>query len=189
MIVYWYGTRVTISCTWFMLHDFSAILIWLPSVRIWLVSMMPLMRFMFSIPIRRNCSNLRSALHLAFNWILIFPTTRPFTLFICRPIPGELSISQIMWTIVSYNCPLKLVSYVPLPVGWINSKYWLSAFIVSSTKCNVRWFAFSGIGLNGVSATRLSYPNCLKFDAYHNLYVVDTMNNRIQRFLLLHTGC
>ncbi len=46
-----------------------------------------------------------------------------------------------------------------------------------------------GIGIGGTGGRRLSYPNTMKFDQYHNLYVADSGNNRIQRFDLIHNGC
>jgi hypothetical protein len=46
-----------------------------------------------------------------------------------------------------------------------------------------------GTGDAGSSSAQLNSPVQLKWDAHHNLYVVDQKNNRIQRFDLLRSGC
>lgn len=48
---------------------------------------------------------------------------------------------------------------------------------------------FIGTGFAGTSTKRLNYPTALGFDRYYNIYVTDSMNNRVQRFDLLHNGC
>lgn len=50
-------------------------------------------------------------------------------------------------------------------------------------------FHLIGVGFFGVTPTRLTMPNAIAFDARHNLYVVDSANNRVQRFDLLNNGC
>lgn len=46
-----------------------------------------------------------------------------------------------------------------------------------------------GTGVAGSNSAQLNSPVQLKWDAHHNLYVVDQKNNRIQRFDLLRSGC
>ena len=46
-----------------------------------------------------------------------------------------------------------------------------------------------GVGFIGATATRLFGPVMIKFDQYYNLFVVDSNNNRIQRFDLFDNGC
>ena len=47
----------------------------------------------------------------------------------------------------------------------------------------------AGNGQPGLTTVQLDHPTQLRFDANHNLYVVDTSNSRIQRFDLLSNGC
>ncbi|UJR19272.1 hypothetical protein I4U23_022401 [Adineta vaga] len=46
-----------------------------------------------------------------------------------------------------------------------------------------------GCGGGGNSSNQLSYPRSLSFDSYGNIYVADTANHRIQKFLLLTNSC
>ena len=64
----------------------------------------------------------------------------------------------------------------------------LSIFIVATTYMpGISWNA-SGItvagvtGVNGATATLLTYTNDVAIDMYGNIYVADTYNQRIQRF-------
>lgn len=54
---------------------------------------------------------------------------------------------------------------------------------------NILLFLNLGNGFSGISATRLYQATDIKFDSYHNIYVSDSGNNRVQRFDLLHNGC
>ena len=49
--------------------------------------------------------------------------------------------------------------------------------------------SIAGNGQPGATAVQLDRPSQIRFDANHNLYVVDTSNSRIQRFDLLSNGC
>ena len=62
--------------------------------------------------------------------------------------------------------------------------------IANGVEClNMLPFLNLGSGFSGASATRITQANDIKFDSYHNIYVCDSGNNRVQRFDLLHNGC
>ena len=44
-------------------------------------------------------------------------------------------------------------------------------------------------GTNGAAANQLLYPYALAFDSYGNLYVTDSTNSRIQKFILARNTC
>ena len=44
-------------------------------------------------------------------------------------------------------------------------------------------------GISGTTVNQLSYPRGLSFDSYGNLYVADTENSRIQKFMLAKNSC
>ena len=44
-------------------------------------------------------------------------------------------------------------------------------------------------GVRGSASDQLNYPRIIRFDTHGNLYVTDTNNNRIQKFLLATNSC
>jgi DNA-binding beta-propeller fold protein YncE len=44
-------------------------------------------------------------------------------------------------------------------------------------------------GYNGSASNQLLYPRTLSFDSFGNIFVTDTNNNRIQKFLLATNSC
>jgi DNA-binding beta-propeller fold protein YncE len=41
----------------------------------------------------------------------------------------------------------------------------------------------------GSASDQLNYPSDLSFDRYGNLYVTDTLNNRVQKFIVDKSSC
>ena len=69
-------------------------------------------------------------------------------------------------------------------------------FIVDQAHCRVVGSGPNGFrcvvgcsGKNGSVANRLNWPFGLSFDSYGNLFVSDTLNNRIQKFMLANNNC
>ena len=44
-------------------------------------------------------------------------------------------------------------------------------------------------GLQGSASDQLSYPHSFSFDSYGNIYVIEELNNRLQKFVLLSNSC
>ena len=44
-------------------------------------------------------------------------------------------------------------------------------------------------GGNGATSWQLNHPELIRFDSYGNIYIADTDNHRIQKFILLTNCC
>ena len=86
---------------------------------------------------------------------------------------------------IALNCPGAIVldaNGYPFIVDSINSR------IVGAGPYGYRCVAGCS-GTSGVSSNHLNYSTGLSFDSYGNLFVLDTYNSRVQKFLLMNSSC